>query len=154
MRNIHVLSKQGFRDHCEQNAVREEIIEYINCSFVCIDPTGGPDSDSIFENEHPNVLRVVFDDVEQDERKWGEDVQHFFEAKAMTVEQGQQIVNFLKAVPENNDLFIFCSKGESRSGAVGIFATELYEQDLDKFLSENPYVGPNEFVLKTLRELK
>lgn len=154
MINVRVLDKQSFRNYCEHNSLHEKVIETSNCSVVCIDPTGGPDSDPMFENSHPNVLRVVFDDVEKDERKWGENVKQYFDAKAMTIEQGKSIVDFLKTVPNNNNLFIYCSRGKSRSGAVGVFATELYNQDLNEFLENNPQVGPNKFVLETLRELK
>lgn len=152
-RRVKVLSKNGFREHMETNAIREEIIEFINCQFICIEPTGGPDSEPIFTKSHPNVLSLAFDDVECDERKWGEDVQYYFEAKAMTDEQAEKIFRFVTAVPDNNDLIIYCCKGESRSGAVGVFATELYDNDMNVFMFENPQVGPNEFVLKKLQDL-
>lgn len=152
-KRVKVFSKNGFREHMETNAIREEVIEYINCYFICIEPTGGPDSDPIFVNSHPNVLQLSFDDVEQDERKWGEEVQYYFEAKAMTEEQGEKIFRFVNTIPDNSDLVVYCSKGESRSGAVGLFATELYENDMNVFMLENPGIGPNMHVYNTLNKI-
>jgi hypothetical protein len=153
MRKIRVLSKKSFSEYLEQQGINEGNIEHSNCYYICIEPTGGPNSEPIFKETHFNVLPMIFDDVEKDEKKWGEEVQYFFEAKAMTAEQGQEIVNFIKQIHDNSECIIYCTHGESRSGAVGSFATKYFEQDYTEFLNDNPKVGPNPYVLDTLMTL-
>ncbi len=152
MIKIHVFSKNNFRKYLEQYAIDDNNVESVNKYFICIEPTGGPDCVPIFKRQHQNVLTVVFDDVERDERKWGPDVQHYFDAVAMTIDQGKQIADFIKLIPDSGELVIHCSKGQSRSGAIGIFAAEHFKQNVSDLLRDYPEIYPNKHVLEVLRQ--
>jgi predicted protein tyrosine phosphatase len=89
--------------------------------FICIDSTGGPDSDAYFQQAHANVIRLVFDDVEVDSKNWGPDVQAYYNAVAMREEQAQELFNFIQTIPKNSTINIHCAKGQSRSVAIRSF---------------------------------
>jgi len=65
----------------------------------------------------------------------------------------KQVVDFLlriQARPGPEGLFVHCDAGISRSGAIGTFARQLFNLDIEKFLKRNPQIQPNEYVLKLL----
>jgi predicted protein tyrosine phosphatase len=151
MRRIFVFSKDVLLDYLKNNNINDDNVENIDKYFICIDPTGGPHNFLIFQKYHKNVLRLEFDDVDKDERKWGDTIHQWVDAKVITTEQVAEIVGFLKSVPDNCELIINCTQGMSRSGAVAVYATLLFEQSLVKLIEENPQIGPNKYVLDRLR---
>lgn len=84
---------------------------------------------------NPNVLFLEFDDVTIEEADLVNSNNEKLHVKAMTVEQAKQIINFiLKTFNQNKDLYVHCTAGISRSGAVGLFANQFV----------NRYIKPNE----------
>jgi predicted protein tyrosine phosphatase len=80
-----------------------------------------------------------------------------YDEKAFTKEQAKQIIEFLVKYSEANkwnteELYIHCAAGVSRSGAVGLFATEFLGLSERQFFSTNRQVSPNPYVLRILRE--
>jgi predicted protein tyrosine phosphatase len=105
---------------------RDSMIDYImsygvlpNEYYISILPTGGPKGEAIFKQPLPNVITLVFDDVERDsvKNKWP-DGYGLFIAKAMTVQQAEELYTFIKSIPNNSTINIHCVEGKSRSVAV------------------------------------
>lgn len=136
--NIKALSKKEFVSKMLSDNITDESVGSCGQYFICIDSTGGPDSLAYFEQPHSNVIRVVFDDVEVNGTYWGPDIQTFYNAIVMHEEQAHILFEFIKAIPKNSTINIYCAKGQSRSVAVKSFI--LNEED------GNPHV------LKLLRK--
>jgi len=100
---------------------RDEIIKYgyrPDEYYISILPTGGPKGTPIFKKAD-NVLTLIFDDVEKNCIKTK--LPHSYGlryAKAFTVDQAKQVVDFIKDLPDNYVLNIHCVHGVSRSAAM------------------------------------
>lgn len=114
----YVYSKDRFINEMTVRNITDSNVEESPEFFICIDPTGGPKSEPFFKENHHNVIKLQFDDCEQDEVKWGEKIQSYYDAKAMTFDQAKEIIFFLKKIPSNAAVNIYCWHGESRSVAV------------------------------------
>lgn len=136
---VRVFSKKDFVNTMVAEGVTDTSVNNYNQFFICIDSTGGPDSQPYFKQPHTNVIRLVFDDVEEDSRNWGADVQAYYDAVAMREHQAQELFDFIQTVPKNSTINIHCAKGQSRSVAVQSFI--LNQED------GNPHV------LKLLRKV-
>ena len=119
--NIKVLSKKEFVSKMLSDNITDESVGSCGQYFICIDSTGGPDSTAYFERPHSNVIRLVFDDVEADCTNWGPDIQAYYNAIAMHEEQAHILFEFIRAIPKNSTINIYCAKGQSRSVAVKSF---------------------------------
>ena len=88
--------------------------------YISILPTGGPKGTPIFKIASKNVITLVFDDVieNQIKDKWPDGI-GTFTAQAMTEDQADELVNFIKAIPAGSIINIHCVDGKSRSVAVG-----------------------------------
>jgi len=133
-----VFSKETFVKAMESRNITDSTVETFKEYFICIDPTGGPYADSYFLTEHPNVIKLIFDDCEEDTVKWGADINRHYSAKAMVVTQAQELVNFIRHIPNDSVVNIYCTKGKSRSVAVESFI--------------NDQSAGNQHVLKLLRQ--
>lgn len=118
--------------------------------FICINSTGGSDSVSLLPLQSDNIINLWFDDVEQDEYKWGEEVKHWVNAKAITYRQANELYTFLQKIPGDSTINVYCSKGVSRSGAVAEF---LKRENDATIISQNEIV-PNLRVLAYLTNAK
>lgn len=85
------------------------------------------------------VLTLYFDDIEA---PWDG-------LRLMSEEQARQIIAFLDAHRDADDLLIHCRAGISRSAAVGIFARAFYGQPP---ISETGNYVPNQYVYRLLCE--
>lgn len=100
---------------------RDEMIEYGYCPneyYISILPTGGPKGEPIFQPA-PNVLTLVFDDVEKDCIKTK--LPHSYGLRyaiAITESQADQVVAFIDNLPKEYVLNIHCVHGVSRSAAM------------------------------------
>jgi len=126
---------------------RDEIIEYgyrPDEYYISILPTGGPQGAPIFE-QAPNVLTLIFDDVEEDCVKTK--LPHSYGlryAKAFTIEQAKQTAAFLKGLPNKFVLNIHCVHGVSRSAAMAAAInnsknTEAGNKRVYKLMTEQLY---------------
>jgi predicted protein tyrosine phosphatase len=100
----------------------ENLEQYPNDYFICINATGFVHSIPHFKKEHSQVLNCYFDDTEQDINKYDDIFKVTFEAKALTSSQATTIKHFINAIPSSATLHIYCPKGKSRSTAVAKFA--------------------------------
>jgi predicted protein tyrosine phosphatase len=138
--NVNVFSREDFIK------INYSDSEY----YVCINSSGGPDSNPLLLKNSKNVINLWFDDVNADEYKWGSEVNHWFAAKAITYSQANSIYKFLEDIPFNATVNIYCSKGVSRSGAV---AEYLNREKHATIKTKNPLL-PNKRVLAYLMNAK
>lgn len=106
-----------------------------------------------FKKDHPNVLRLLFDDVDEDlpVHKLGNG--KVIRVTPMTKEQGQQILDFVKKNKDVGNFVVHCGTGVSRSGAVAKFITEYFGGEDKDFYKLNPYTMPDARILTILRNL-
>jgi rhodanese-related sulfurtransferase len=106
-----------------------------------------------FKQDHPNVLRLFYDDVLQDTRVHITAQKEWWTAKAFTSEQAKQVVDFLSKIEKNDDtkIIVHCKAGKSRSVATAHFVSEFFGID-PNLIYTNPEQKPNATVLNLLRE--
>lgn len=122
--------------------------------FISINSTEGNDNEPYFKEKHPNVLTLFFDDC-------NEHMKHpvigypgeFYEQIPMSGEQALEVVNFVEKMNENSNVYIHCTAGISRSGAVGAFISDYFGMGWDKFKFDNPQVIPNSHVSSLLKKM-
>lgn len=116
MLKAYSYSKKDFVSKMQKENITDTTVEDTNDYYICIDSTGGPNSDPYFEQFHPNVLNLHFDDVSEDKENWGEDIKAYYKAVAPTLTQITHIKRFIDSAV--GTVHIHCVKGESRSKAV------------------------------------
>ena len=63
----------------------------------------------------------------------------------------KQIINFVNTYKDKIDtLIVHCDAGESRSGAVGVWANRYLELDEKEFLENNKKIYPNSYIYNIL----
>jgi predicted protein tyrosine phosphatase len=86
-------------------------------------------------NDAPNVLNLKFEDVEKTGLKaikWYNNTQRIIYAIACSDKQAKQIVDFIKRIPNDSTLHIYCAKGKSRSVAIANYVRKYYNnQEID-----------------------
>lgn len=116
----------------------DNIDQFPNDYFICVNATGFIDSIPHFKKNHFNVLNCYFDDTDRDTLKHDDDYNVLYEAKAITVAQAKEIKTFILHVPSNSRLHIYCTKGKSRSPAIAKFAGKkdinIYNEYIYKLL--------------------
>lgn len=150
---IKVLSKRLFDILMKSYNLNDDNVIHDNRAFISINHTKAV-LGSLYEEEKPhfklnhhNVLVLTFDDIVEDCVFSNGNI-----AKAMTVEQANEIIKFL----DNNkgkDFLIHCQAGISRSGAVGRFACEYLEYNEESFNKNHPHINPNPLVTSLLRHV-
>ena len=121
---VIVLSHYLFDEEMKKMGLDDRNVEGSNMAFISI--IGTPECLTYYLDEgdtkhyfkdHPNVLNLDFDDIENDVVYNG----HHF--KAMTMEQAEKAVDFIEDIVDKNvdDIFIHCRAGFSRSRAFGEF---------------------------------
>ena len=134
---LKIYSKNNFVTEMQDRLINDNTVEGIDEYFICIDSSGGDVAVPYFKQLHPNVIRETFDDVPKDIKKWGPDIQAYFNAIAITEEQAKNLVEFIRDIPFNSLVHIHCFKGESRSKAVAdfidetILSNEIYDDGAD-----------------------
>lgn len=107
-----------------------------------------------FKQDHPNVLRLLFDDVDEPLTTSllgdGRDV---IPVVPMTEEQGKQIIDFVRTNKDMHNFVIHCAAGISRSGAIAKFINEYFDGEEWYYWELNPNTRPNARILNILRKL-
>lgn len=159
---IIILSQDNFNTIMEKSGMSDKTVDSkTNAMFISINDcpiNGEQQMIPYFKSNHTNVLTLYFDDVTEDiiDPKYG-DIKTGVFAKAMTEEQGQQIVDFVSKI--NPDIieyvFVHCAAGISRSGAVGTFIKDYFPNHVnkDEFKNTNKYIHPNPHILRILHNL-
>jgi len=129
--NVRVFSKTKFITLMHLSEINDRTVCDSNEYYLCIDSTGGPHSKPFFEKHHANVCQMYFDDVFSDKKNWGEDIQDYYYAKAPTESDIVHMYRFVNKVPREAAINIYCTKGKSRSRAVGdfILGTHQFRND-------------------------
>lgn len=121
---VTVLSQFNFDERMKKMGLSDDNVEEQNAAFISIIGTTECLSYYLDEGDtkhyfgdHPNVLNLEFDDIEDDVLYNG----HHF--KTMRMEQAEKAVDFIENIVEKNvdDIFIHCRAGMSRSRAFGEF---------------------------------
>lgn len=151
---IHVLSKYRFDTKMEQEGWNDNNIpsDKAFISICCtpdikknyIEDYKHKSDEHWFKENHPNVLNLNFDDIQEDKKEtaWGM-------AYGMTDEDANKIVEFAKQNADKEDLYLHCMAGKSRSVAVGLALREHFGCQLGCMNGIN---GINDFVYKKLKE--
>ena len=152
---VKILNKKNFDWLMEHSKVTDENVE--KCNTIClisINDSCGTIEVPYFKQNHKNVLVLFFDDVVKDtwvsmnpEDKVG------LTAKKFTVEQGKQIIDFIKKNKDCTECIVHCAAGISRSGAVGEFINDIYGEDYFAFKARHPWIHPNVEVKSILKKL-
>jgi len=146
---INVLSKIEFEDLMINKNIDDSNVESLDTimfiSILNTDSVG--DNIGHFKHNHKNVLILNFDDVEFDI------IDTDIKAVAFTEEQGHQLMSFIDSNKDKNQCIVHCSAGISRSGAVGAFISDYFNQSYASFKKINPYTKPNPRVMRIMNRI-
>jgi len=120
---LEVYSHRLFDEYMKDMGLNDENVENTNMAFISIIGTEECikywicENDKHYFKDHPNVLNLEFDDIQDDVLYNG----HHF--KSMHIEQAEKTVDFIENMFEKGvDTFILhCRAGYSRSRAVAEF---------------------------------
>lgn len=145
--NVFVMNKNAFNATMQNaNITNDNIETFSKVCIISINDTTGTDEVSYFENKE-NVKVMFFDDVEKDLVVGKEET---IKLKAFTEKQADEILQFISKHKQKESCIINCSDGSSRSGAVGTFLNDYFNNDWIDFKKKNPYILPNGHVLRLL----
>lgn len=131
----------------ETNFKDSTIDQYSSDYFICINATGMLHSIPHFKKDHERVLNLYFDDTEVDKEKWLGPIK--YTARACTRVQALQIVKFIDNIPDQSIVHIYCTRGESRSPAIGFFIREYKNKETN--VEKSSYI--NYFLYNLLHEV-
>ena len=109
---------------------------------IGIHSTGWIHSKEIFPSSN-NVLNLWFEDVEKTGLKaiqWFNNTQRIIYATACSDNQAKQIVDFIRKIPKNATLHVYCAKGQSRSVAVANYVRKYHNNEIIDDSSHNKHV--------------
>ena len=149
---VRVMSKNHFDKLLPRINVFDQTVEEQNCAFISIIGSD-PEEKSYFNNDHPNVLRLVFDDITSEEKismiKLGQSNRVLF-----CKEDAEKIIDFVDRNKDKYECFVHCAAGVSRSGAVGTFINDLCQyESFEAFARSNSQIKPNFYILAALRRV-
>jgi len=149
IKGVKVWSKSEMSD-----MLKAGISKYVERGEVAIISILDTDAD-ILCPFHQNILTLHFDDVNPKMAyQYNAGMYESMDNPgrnllALTANQADKIVSFIDDVKnreEKVNLFVHCSAGISRSGAVGKFAAEYSEISMQIFHDRNPNIMPNGWV--------
>jgi len=136
---VHILQKTKFID-----LVLPKVDDSKESFFISIlDPETGLVP---LKEDSDNYRSWSFFDLEED---MDNGAGHIY--KAISEQQAKEIYEFIKSNADKKKLFVHCSAGISRSGAVGAFVHEYFGGAYKELLKENPHILPNGRVTRLLR---
>ena len=122
---LKTYSKKEFIEDMQKRNINDDTVESVDEYFICIDSSGGPESTPYFKKQHTNVIHEAFDDVKEDMKKWGPDIQAYFYGIAITEQQASNLAQFIRKIPADSTINIHCIKGRYRSHAIRDFIKEV-----------------------------
>lgn len=151
LNEVFIMGKSQFNKLMESNDLTDINVEAKgkNIALISINDTLGGWSEPWFKEDHANVLRLWFDDVENDLQVSPTNRR---QCKAFTEEQAKQVVEFIDRNKDKN-FIVHCAAGISRSGAVGRFISDYLGTDKDRFKNMNPHILPNSHVSRLLHKV-
>ena len=149
---VHIWSKPQFNENLGRLNIDDNNIETLpDVAFISINDTHGQWNESWLDRDHPNVLRLWFDDVENDHEV--SSPTNTISVRAFDSEQAQAVVTFVENNRHKKTFIVHCTAGISRSGAVGQFICDYFNCDREEFLRINPHIYPNARVTRMLNNL-
>ena len=160
MAKIQVFSKFDFDELCYQNNWSDWNVESLGdkafISICCTQDVAEhhlEEKDEHWFNEsHPNVLNLDFDDIETD-TKFGDNEEYI--ARAMTEDEATEILEFVEK-NLGKDIYIHCRAGASRSQgvfrAVCAIWPDIYDEK-ENYNENNPCITPNIHVVRLLKRV-
>jgi predicted protein tyrosine phosphatase len=125
-----------FAEHTKQRLLSED-----NVAIISILDT---DAKRLFKNIPGKALTVWFDDIHPTTTCTLASCMDF---KAADSNDAFEIIHFIKHLPTNIDtIFVHCTAGICRSGAVVDFLRVVKDVDDIQFKQDNPNIIPNEWV--------
>jgi len=124
---LQIIKETTFHD--------DNLNQYPNDYFICVNATGGLHAWPRFKKEHNTVLNINFDDTDVDKEKWLGPIKYF--ARACTETQAKEIVNFIDKIPNGATVHVYCTRGQSRSPAIGQFIQEYKNKKAPVELNED-----------------
>lgn len=168
-KKIFVMSRGEFKRLMERNNINDSNVEDRDVYIISINDILVNASDgnigftSYFKQDHPNVLRTAFADIETEKPVLVEFTTNEGQKKhtkrvalePFGQEQAKDVFDFLLKLKELDSfvLIIHCTAGISRSGAVGEFACKYLEADYKRFRYNHPFIMPNTLVMKKLWDM-
>jgi|LakMenE01Jun11ns_1017448.scaffolds.fasta_scaffold8944012_1 predicted protein tyrosine phosphatase len=152
MMRTRVLSKLKFDEILPRMGITNDTVGNFDAAFISI---SNPDSahTAYFDGNRKNVLNLVFDDA-TDEENQRLSTLGLTELQLFTRKQAQEIIDFMEVNRDRETVYVHCSAGRSRSGAVGTFINDVWgRQTFQEFINSNPTVSPNYYVLALLRRV-
>ncbi len=151
---VYVLGKKRFDEYMERKQIHEDIIEkYSDTFFISINDTAGTSEVPYFKNNHQNVRVLYFDDVDSDLYFPAEEgVEPKIKAQAFTLRQAFDLFQFIRDNKDKKFCIVHCAAGISRSGGIGTFINDYTRSDYAAFKKLNPYIHPNNFVIRMLKD--
>ena len=146
MTKINILSKPEFNEFMSNHKIDDSNIGDFSFAAISINDTHGQWAVSWFNEDHPNLLRLWFDDVEHDEEV---SPTNKISCKAFSADQAKAVFEFVNANKDKN-FIVHCAAGISRSGAVGSFILDYLEGDREYFEKYNKHILPNPRVRRML----
>ena len=152
LKEIHIWSKPQFNSALGKLNINDQNVEEIpETCFISINDTHGQWSESWFNEDHSNVIRLWFDDISSDLET--SSPTNNISVRAFTIEQAQQILDFIEKNKNKKTFIVHCTAGLSRSSGVGLFINDYFGLDYHQFMRNNPRSLPNQHVLKVLNSL-
>ena len=138
LKNQYYINKKWF---CDPNKYFISISGMMDdCKYPC----------EFLSHNSKRVLHLLFDDVTEIESDSSNII-------LFDIEHANKIFDFSKSIPENATLYINCSAGISRSGAVGCVLNEYLnsdnKEDYLSFYDINSQIQPNPYVKKILSDV-
>ena len=160
---IYVLGRSRFDHVMEKNGIDDSNVAFIKDAFFISILSTKPMPASnfhlpVFNNKHPNVMTLSFDDVGIDGLSTfltGDPNNLVVQEKGgipMNDDQAERLVDFIISHKNKNVAFIHCAAGISRSGAIGAFINDLAGQKYADFKRFNPQVHENPLVKSLLNK--
>lgn len=148
---VKVLCKAQMKDF-----IQNDIFNQIKNNKVAVISIIDTDTPDLFSPDisNENVLTLHFDDITPKTAiQFNTDQDSDRKIQAMSFKQGSEIIkfiNFIHSKKMNFELFVHCSAGISRSGAVGLFANQYLNLNDSEFYINNPQILPNYWVENVL----
>lgn len=140
-KNILAVPKAQF----DKNVSNEYIKSKSDWVFVSI--LDEDNTEKKYDTSLPNFLQVKMWDIVEDLTSGDK---HY---KKVSDEELIRVVDFINANSDKSNFVVHCSAGISRSGAVARWIAEKFEVNSKDFYKNNPYIQPNLYILKRLKEL-
>lgn len=144
------LCKEAKIDDTNVGTVKQAFIELMGEQDILSAPW-------VFNQDHSNVLRLMFDDVDEPLHVplVGDipDNREYIPVVPMSEAQGQQILDFVRANEDKKVFIVHCAAGVSRSGAVAKFIMEYFGETHLEYWMINKNTQPNIRIVNILRKL-